>query len=304
MSQQQEIPDVKTKMAPRPEKVKVPLKLSAVHAPAEMPLHDDSKQMPGAVVVAITNGINHSEIVIHKPVGESPLDSGLWVSTPIHEVPTLLANAVDPSKAKKDDLVRALRLQHAVKSGHYIKTSDGTLKLPPDHMKGEAISSIRNNAKALWEAAKQAARTKYEADCTARGSKPKKDWKFGESEDSYLPQEFKDYEKAFNVEFKTACKDDIAKIIGKPFETLAGPFSDRSQRAVATTREYTPEQMVDAVKRTLTVATNGNGRFDVNYQEAFAAYIEAGNDPAKLKEFIFQYAFPAMRPKAAAPTGT
>lgn len=289
-------------MAPRPEKVKVPLRLSAVHAPAEMPLHEDSKQLPGAVVVAITNGSNHSELVFHHPVGETPLDAEKWVVTSINEVPTLLANSKDPSKSKKDEMIQALRLEHAIKTHHYLKDGDGTLRLPPSILKGDSISSVRNNARALWEAAKQAARNSYEADCAARNTKPKKDWKFGESIDSYLPQEFKDYEKTFNATFKETCKAEIAGKLGKPFQTLAGPFSDRPQRATASDRDYTSEQLVDAIKRTLLVAANGNGRFDVNYQRAYSAFLDAKDDPAKLKDFIFEFAFPGFRP--AKPSGT
>lgn len=289
-------------MAPRTEKVKVPLRLSAVHAPAEMPLHEDSKQLPGAVVVAITNGSNHSELVFHHPVGETPLDAGKWVATSIHEVPTLLANSKDPSKSKKDEMIQNMRLDHAIKSGHYLKDGDGTLRLPPSILKGDSITSIRNNARALWEAAKHAARTAYEADCVARNAKPKKDWKFGESIDSYLPQEFKDYEKSFNAKFKEDRKAEIAEKLGKPFQTLAGPFSDRPQRAVASDRDYTSEQLVDAIKRTMMVAANGNGRFDVNYQKAYSAFLNAKDDPALLKEFIFEHAFPGFRP--AKPSGT
>jgi len=306
MSTQQTSDAEKTRNeVPRAEKIKVPLKLSAVHAPAEMPLHDDSKQLPGAVVVAITCGVNHAELVFHHPYGETRLEKDKWVCTPIHEVQTLLANGVDPSKDKKDAKVQELRLAFALEVGHYVKVgATNELHLPPSILKGAGVGDIRQAAKAAWENAKREAHTKYLSECTAAKTKPKKDWKFGHSVDAYLPVEFREYEKTFNQKFKVDRKEEIAKLIGKPFETLAGPNSDRSQRAVSAGRDYTPEQLVDGIKRTLMLSTSGDGQFDVHYREAYATFLAAGDDAGKLKEFIFQFAFPGMRPISAPPADT
>jgi len=281
------------------KKVKVPMRLSAVHAPAEMPLHDDSKVIPGAVVVAITCGSNHTQVVYHHPVGITSLPESGWVFTPIHEVKTLLANSVDPSAARKAKAVQDFKTDCAVKEGHYVKDVDGTLRLPPAILGGATIASIRAQARLEFEKEKQLARQAYLAECAQKGTKPKQDWHFGVALEHYLPEVFKAYEAAFTKKWKASFSKEIDKIVGPPFATLGGPNGDRPQRLIQCEKDYTQEQMVDAVRRTLLHTSNGDQRFDVDVRKSEAAFKEAGDDPAKLKEFIFAHCFPVFRPNKA-----
>jgi len=274
-----------------PKKEKVSLKLSAVHAPADLPLVDDSK-VPGAVVVAITNGKIHSEIVFHHPIGKTPLSSEKWIVTPISGMAPLLANAEDPSRMKKEKATYDLRLKIALQEGHYVKDTDGTLKLPPAICGGMKLSELRQAAETAHKNGKKEAHEKYLADCLAKDTKPKKDWKFGRDVDSYFPEEFKKHEQTFEKKFKVDHSEELKKI-DTPYETMTGPHADQHQTPLVSVKDYTDDQMVDAIKRTLMVAARGDARFDVNPREARAAY-DAAKTEEDLRKFIFKFCFPGF----------
>lgn len=284
----------------RPPKVeKVPLRLSAVHAPAELPLHVDSAVLPGACVVAITNGKIHSEIVFHHPIGKTDLDGGVWIASPISVIQSTIANAEDPSRSKKDAALRKSRSEFALTEGHYVKNADGILSLPATVCGGVTLTSIRDNAKQKHEEAKVQAFEEYSKECAEKHKKPKANWKFGKTVESFEPEDYREYEKKFTVKWKETQKEEIAKI-DPPFRTLTGPNGDQPQAAIgAGGKEYTSDQMVDAIKRTLMAASKGGGRFDANPNEARAAY-QAAKTEEDLRKFILEYCYPSFAQLALA----
>lgn len=292
--------DNKVTQVTRPPKAeKVPLKLSAVHAPAELPLHEDSRVLPGSCVVAITNGTIHTEIVFHHPIGQTNLGADKWIASPISVVQSTLANAVDPSRAKKDAAIRTLRTDYAIKEGHYLKDSNGRLRLPPNICKGVELAAIREQSKTAYDAAKAQAFEEYSKECTSKNKKPKANWRFGKTQESFEPDDYRDYEKKFTVKWKSDQKGAIDKI-DPPFETLTGQNGDQPQVPLeAGGREYTSDQMVDAIKRTLMAAAKGGGRFDARPAEALAAY-KAAKTEAELRSFILEFCFPGFAPPTSA----
>jgi hypothetical protein len=193
-----------------------------------------------------------------------------------------LAFAVDPAKEKKEAARRKLRQDVAVKLGLYELKPDG-LYFPAAAKEaaiaGKKVSSFSDIAKREFERAKAEAHREYIAEREAAGQTPKKDWKFGQSVNHFLPKEVKDYED--EVRKKTAddasYKDGIKKIEPVPYETMAGPFQDRPQSAVqgAGVVSATKEQMVDLVRKHLINTMSGG-------------YVFPMKPPATLQDTIFK----------------
>jgi hypothetical protein len=248
------------------KKKKGPLKVSAIKK-MEIGLSDDSNRLTDPVVIAITCGDYSQQLVLHRPVGSNDLQPSDWVLTPISEVEPLLAFAVDPAKEKKDTAKRNLRMEVAKTLGLYVE-KDKVLCFPDSADKriaGKSITSFNAEAKLAYDAAKQSAHDEYIAGCEANGRTPKKDWKFGQTVNHFLPKEVKDYEE--NVRKKTAesaqYKDGIKKIEPVPYKTMAGPFQDRPQSCLSVSGKIqaTKEQMVDLVKRHVVNTMSGGYKF-------------------------------------------
>jgi hypothetical protein len=281
---------------------KGPTKISAIKK-MEVGLTDDSNRLKDPVVIAITCGDYSQQLVLHRPVGASKLLPSDWVLTPISEVEPLLAFAVDPAKEKKDAAKRKLRLDTALALGLYIKDKD-VICFPAtcdQRIAGKPITSFNVEAQRLHDEAKKAAHDSYLSECEASGKKPKKDWKFGQTVNHFLPKEVKDYEET--VRKKTAenpsYKDGLKKIEPVPYETMAGPFQDRPQSALHGSGriDFSKEQMVDQVKKHLVNTMSGGYNFPIAPPKTMLDTITSGaKDPAKQAEIINASLFGATKP--------
>jgi len=235
-----------------PKKVKVPMKVSAIKK-VELPLADDSNRLGEPIVIAITCGNYSQELVIHRPVGHHDLSTEDWVLTPISEVEPLLAMAVDPSKPAKEAALNKMRVDYLVDQGKYVKI-DGKLHYPKEIWEGRSLADANAAAKEAWRDARDEAHQQYLGECEAKKTTPKRNWKFGQVENHFLPEEVKTYESKLREELKLDEKFKArVKALGlDSYRTLTGPFQDRPQAAIDTRgQKFTRSQMVDQVKKTL-----------------------------------------------------
>lgn len=254
-----------------------PLKLSAIKK-MEVGLTDDSNRLSDPVVVTITCGDHTRTLVVHRPVGATSLQRDDWVLTPIDEVETLLAYAVDPAKEKKEAAKRLLRIEVAKKLGHY-KEVDKKLLYTADPFKGAEVSSFRREAQAAYEKGKLQARAEYISECEAKGRKPKDSWSFGKSVNHFLDQGVKDLEAKIteSVVKDSAWTEGLKKIEPQPYETKSGPFQDRPQSAVYGTGRITATktQMVDQIYKHLLATMSGGYIFPCKPPKS----LSVGNKP-------------------------
>jgi len=228
------------------------MKVSAVKK-TELPLSDDSNRLGEPIVIAITCGTYSQELVVHRPVGSHDLNVDDWVLTPIAEVEPLLAMAVDPSKPAKDSALSKLRVEYLVGIGKYLKT-DNKLHYPKEIWEGRSLADANAAAKEAWRAARDEAWEKYLAECAERKSNPKKNWRFGQVESHFLPEEVKTYESKLREELKTdpTFQAQVQSLGLNAYRTLTGPFQDRPQVAIDTKgTKFTRYQMVDQIKKNL-----------------------------------------------------
>lgn len=228
------------------------MKVSAIKK-VELPLSDDSNRLGEPIVIAITCGTYSQELVIHRPVGKHDLQADDWVLTPISEVEPLLAMAVDPSKPAKDAALNKMRIDHLVEIGKYVKI-DGKLHYPKDIWEGRSLADANAAAKEAWRDARDEAWQQYLDECKERNTNPKRNWKYGQVESHFLPEEVKTYEAKLREELKLDenFKAKVATLGLDSYRTLTGPFQDRPQAAIDTRgQKFTRSQMVDQVKKTL-----------------------------------------------------
>jgi hypothetical protein len=248
---------------PRPEKVKVPLKLSAIHS-VDAELSNDSGRVPEPIVIAITSGKRTETLVVHRPIGVHKLQTTDWVITPVGEIPALLALAVDPSAQKKAVAKRKARLDRLTELGKYVKKGE-ELAYPADKAGGVTLAKVQQDAKAAWEMAKAQARNEYLAECEARRTKPKQDWKFGHDANHYISSGVRAIEEEYSklLSTDTTFVSIIKKIDTPPYETMAGPYQDRPQLAVRArgNQVFTRDTIIDAIKRNLINTMNGGCDF-------------------------------------------
>lgn len=267
--------------------VKVPLKVSAIKK-NELPLTDEStKLLVDPVVIAITCGKFSQELVLHRPIGAHKLRKEDWVLTPISEVQTLLAAAEDPSRSKKEAARAKARVDHLISLKKYIKEGD-VLCYPKEIAGGKALAVVNQEAKALWEQAKKHAHEDYLRECASKNTKPKQDWKFGQTENHFLPKEVIEYEQKINKDLRADATflDKLKKLDPVPYETLAGQYSDRPQIPVCPDKEFSQEQMVDAVKKHLTTTMTGYAFPAPPAKKSLAALESAGKDHDKTMQAI------------------
>jgi len=287
----------------RAEVKKVPMALNPVNNPVNVPIATDTpKELAEPIVVVVTCGTLFQQLTISRPVGYHDLPEDSWIITPTGDVKGLIAVAEDPSAERKEKLRRVYRDEALVRLGLLIKDVDGKLKYPPTVWGGKSVSEAADHAKRAWKEASDNALAEYKADCESNHRQPKKNWKFGFAVGGFYPPAVKAYEETFKEKLKADATYTGALKTLPEYKTLAGPSHDRPQVAARMfgNKPHTREQMVDVIKKSLMDDYDGTRMADLPPASVIAqAFKNAGDDQHKLKEFIFQFAFPGLQPKAA-----
>lgn len=261
--------------------------------PSKAPLRS-GKGVAEPVVVLVTDGNYFRQATICHPIGITKLSKDGWVFFDSNEVKSTVAAEKDPSASKKETVLRNVRFK-VLTDLHEMELDGERLKYAAKDG-GRMYDVVEAEAKASLAAAAARAKAEYLAEMAQNGKTPKKDWKFGHSVAAYWPSQ----EAAAEARFKDILKSNPtyqAALKGvAEYETRVGPMQDRPQVLAALPDLSGTVQLVDSVFSALKADFDGTrlgkcpGRAKVS-----AAFKQAGDDPAKLKEFIFSFAFPYLK---------
>jgi len=212
------------------------------------------------VVITIASQNRSEKLILHRKVGKSALSDVNWVLTPVSEIQELLANAKDPSANKKALVSKETKINAGIRLGFYNKDPKSNVLC---YSNGVTFQQASLDAKASMEAEKARAYGLYQAERALAGKPVKKNWKFGMNVNHFYSDEIKAIEEKLKLALSTDTeyKQAMAKLTGDDYITMAGPYSDRPQMAISTQREYTDDQLVDAVKHHLMNSMGGTRNF-------------------------------------------
>jgi hypoxanthine phosphoribosyltransferase len=272
---------------------KVPLALAPEKYPAKAPVQQ-YRHIDEPVVILVSSGDYYRQMTICRPVGKTPLDKDSWVVFDTRDITTMSSRAVDPSAKKKEEALQVLRNQTLVDQGIYI-LKDKALT----YATGRTIKAAAEEAKNAFDAAKKTAHASYIADMAAAKKTPKKDWKFNRTIESFWPEAESKIEDAAEKHLKTLPEYVEKKKKLSQYETMAGPHEETHQsRAIFWSGKPIPKvQVVDTVALEVTASFDGTRAAGGPRRDVIlAAFEEAGDDPEKLKKFIFSFSFPFLGP--------
>jgi len=290
----------------RPQKVKVPMKLSAIKK-IDVNLSDDSNRLKEPVVITITNGTRTETLVVHRPVGVNTLQPDDWVLTPIGEVEPLLAAAVDPSAKKKEDAKRKFRIDYLVKKGKYTLNSEKEACYPKEILGGITLTAANKTAKTAYDAAHHAAKQQYLAECEFHHRQPKKDWKYGQAINHFLPEAIKVYESNLREQLKKDQEyiDGVKKLDPVQYETLAGPFQDRPQFAVRFRGpKPTDASLIDVIKKNLVNTMSGGYALPIDPPKSLIEALQSSKDDKERVAKLITTLLPTSTPGEQSAGGT
>lgn len=234
------------------------MKLSAAYA-TNVSLNPDS--VPEPVVITITSGKFTRQLTVHRPIGITPLGGDCWIITQTGDVPAYLNHTKDPSYEKKAEARRTLRKAIAVELG--LIKEDGTYTGDLAAKGAKSLAAGLVEAKAAHEKAAAEAHRVYLDECKQAGRAPKKDWKFNQDINHFLPQNVKDAEGVLAEKVRASPKwmAGLKIIEPEPFETKGGTFHNQSQVPFCS-NNCKPEQMVDMLQQHIMYTmTSTEGKF-------------------------------------------
>mgnify|MGYP003573151494 CR=1 FL=1 len=281
----------------RPLKVeKVPILLNPMLKASASPVGQSKMDKYHPVMILIAGRNFFEQVTIHRPIGQTDLDKDSWVATPTSDVAQLLSRSENPSQKEITTALANLRKATTIRLGYYVEAANGELSYPPNVFGGEKVNVHLEHAKALHKAAEQVAHQEYLDERAYAGKKPSPDWKYGISVAHFVDEAHKEYDTMVSSAVKADAEYQTrAKVIDPgTYRTKAGPLADRPQRAL-NIQAKGEEQLVEMMNRGLIIDTLTKrpmpGEREGRIRAAFKA---AGDDPAKLQDFILHYAFPFL----------
>jgi len=277
------------------------MKVSALTVMSAAPLTQESNRLKDSVVVLITSGDRSEQLTFCRPIGITRLAATDWIAAPTAEMQSILSRAEDPSGKIKEEAKRKLRVDCLVAMGRLQKATDGKIMYPDGVLQSgpQIVSVVVEAAKAAHKAQEAALLAKYLQECELAGRQPKKDWKSGISWQQHLPKEVVAYEQESDVKLASddLYKAGLKKIEPVPYETMAGLMGERHQLRYPFPPSTGKGNVVEHIKIDLMRAAEVGRAFPcAPAHHLRAAFVAAGDDPQKLKNFIFDFAFPGLKP--------
>lgn len=284
----------------RPVVEKVPMKVSALTVMSATALAQESSKVKDPVVVLITSGDRLEQLTFCRPVGITPLAATDWIAAPTAEMQSILSRAEDPSGKIKEEARRKLRTDRLVALGRLVKAADGKIAYPvASPQGGQIVSVVIDAAKAAHKAREAVLLGEYLQECERAGRQPKKDWKSGKTWQQHLSEDVVKYERESEEKLSAdpAYTEGLKKIEPVPYETMAGLMGERHQLRYPFPAMSGKNNVVEHIKIDLMRASEAGRAFPcAPAHHLKAAFAAAGDDPQKLKDFIFSFAFPGLKP--------
>jgi len=103
--------------------------------------------LKGSLTVIISDGSFTRTFVMHHPIGKTDLDGGDWVTSPVEEIPILVARADDPD-AQRTAQMRAAYREHlaSLQEPKILVEKEGIMCYPSGAARGDVVRAARKLA--------------------------------------------------------------------------------------------------------------------------------------------------------------
>jgi hypothetical protein len=202
-----------------------------------------------------------TELIYHRPIGITDLDSGEWVKSSPADVAILLSRTVNPDQKKLYSLRQELKRKQAAAKKLIKFDADGvTVLYPSGKDRNDFLKPFREKAKEDSKKAKAALAEWKKADKKSRSSFPPKQVDTNQHVLDSLKSLDKDEDAKAEMAFTEYMSGedanaDAEKNFPDNYRTMKGLSADIPQKAIGWAKDLTPSQLQQEITKYVLILT-------------------------------------------------